>query len=194
MKPFKDYDKTQAYTDRPALPTGGYVAKIMAAEEVHYDGGYSKLLVSIDIAEGEYANYYADRYRSESNNPDRRWKGVVRLSVPTDDGTEQDGWTKRSFKTAVEAIEASNSGYHWDWNEAALKGKTVGVLVRQKEWDYDGKHGWAPECFKLIAADLVREGKFKMPEDKPLNGSSAPASGGSADFTPVASNDDDLPF
>lgn len=193
MKPFKDYEKTQAYTDRPVLPTGGYVAKIMAAEEVQY-GDYSKLLISIDISEGDYAGYYAERYRSESSNPDRRWKGVVRLSVPTDDGSEQDGWTKRAFKTAIEAIEASNSSYHWDWDESALKGKVVGVLVRQKEWEYNGKTGWAPECFKLIAADLVREGKYKMPEDKSLNGKPTAAIAGAEGFTPMTSTDDDLPF
>ena len=193
MKPFKDYANTQVYTDRPTLPTGGYVAKIMAAEEVHYDGGYSKLLISIDIAEGEYANYYAERYRSDAQNPDRRWKGVIRLSVPTDDGSERDGWTKRAFKTAIEAIEESNE-YHWNWDESTLKGKIVGVLVRQREWEYEGKRGWAPECFKLISADLVREGKFKMPEDKPLNGSTAAPGGTSDGFAPMASTDDDLPF
>lgn len=192
MKPFNDYEKTQVYAERQELPTGGYVAKIMGAEVAEY-GEYSKLLISIDIAEGEHCGYYAERYRSESGNPDRRWKGVVRLSVPTDDGSERDGWTKRAFKTAIQAIEDSNKGYHWDWNETALKGKTIGVLVRQKEWEYDGKHGWAPECFKLISADLVREGKFKMPEDKALNGEfvSVNAVGQSASSVSAG---DDLPF
>lgn len=189
MRPFKDYETTQAYTDQQTLPTGGYVAKIMAAEEVTYDGGYSKLLISIDIAEGDYAGYYADRYRSESSNPDRRWKGVVRLSVPTDDGSERDGWTKRAFKTAIEAIEESNE-YHWNWDESTLKGKIVGVLVRQKEWEYDGKHGWAPECFKLAPAEMIRAGKFKMPDDKPLNGVTT----GSGNSTAATSVNDDLPF
>ena len=99
-------------------------------------------------------------------------------------------FTKRIFKSTIEAIEDSNSGYHWDWDESKLKGKTAGLLIRLKEWNYNGKHGWAPECFKLINAELIRSGKFTVPADKPLSGSSlsAPAS------TSAISVDDDLPF
>lgn len=187
MKPFSDYEKTQALTDSVQLPAGGYIVKILGTELVEYDN-YSKLLISLDIIEGEFKDYFASRYRADSS-PDRKWKGVFRLSVPTDDGSEQDSFTKRLFKSAIEAIEDSNSGYHWDWDEAKLKGKTVGLLVRRKEWDYKGKQGWAPECFKLIGADLIRSGKFTVPADKPLSGS--------ASSVPTATDtsvDDDLPF
>ena len=33
MKKFKDYDSIQAYADIPQLPRGGYICKIMSAEE-----------------------------------------------------------------------------------------------------------------------------------------------------------------
>ena len=192
MKPFKDYEKVQSYTERVQLPTGGYVGTIMGAEEAEY-GDYAKLLISVDVTEGEFAGYYAERYRADKDNPDRKWKGVLRLSVPSDDGSEQDSWTKRSFKTNIEAVEDSNDGYHWDWDESKLKGKTVGFLVRQKEWEYKDKRGWAPEIFKLVPVNLIRDGKFKMPEDKPLGGKAA-ASANTSGFTPVNASDDDLPF
>lgn len=191
MKPFNDYEKVQAFSDLPQLPAGGYVAKIMGAEVVEYDN-YSKLLISVDITEGEYKDYYANQYRANTS-ADRKWKGVVRLSIPTDDGSDADVTTKRIFKGCIEAVEDSNSGYRWDWNEAGLKGKTVGLLVRMKEWEYNGKHGWAPECFKLIGVDLIRSGKFKVPADKPLNGSTATSATSTATGG-VISTDDDLPF
>jgi hypothetical protein len=191
MKPFNDYEKTTTLKDSPKLPAGGYIAKIMDAEEVDY-GSYRKLLISVDIAEGEYAGYYADNYRNNSMI-DRKWKGVVRISIPNDDGSEADNFSKRLFKTAIDAVESSNPGYHWGWDETTLKGKTAGLLVRMKEWEYDGKHGWAPECFKLIDVNLIRSGKFTVPEDKPLNGNSSTSSSGSA-ASDAVSVDDDLPF
>lgn len=186
MKPFNDYEKVQAFSDLHQLPAGGYIARIMGAEEVNYEN-YSKLLISVDIAEGEYKDYFTIQYRSNTS-VDRKWKGVVRLSIPTDDGSDADMTTKRIFKGCMDAVEDSNSGYNWDWNEAGLKGKTVGLLVRLKEWEYNGRHGWAPECFKLISTDLIRSGKFKIPADKPLANTSLTATAG--DISP----DDDLPF
>lgn len=180
MKPFKDYETTKSYTDIEKLPSGYYIGVIKRAEEKKYDWG-SRLEISVDITEGEFKDYFAAQYRSQQSE-DKKWKGVLRLSVPTDDGSERDGWTKRSFKTSIEAVEDSNRNYHWDWNEAALKDKTVGLAVRQKEYNIDGRHGFSPEIFKFVSVEAVKSGKLKIPDDKPLNG----------DFTPVA--DDDLPF
>lgn len=89
MKKINNWDKQQAVTQREQLPVGGYVAKIMGAEEKQYGFG-NMLWVSIDIAEGEYANYYAEDYRSQDRE-DKKWHGVVRLFVPKDDGSEKDG-------------------------------------------------------------------------------------------------------
>ena len=36
MKPFKNYESTQTFSSRPTLPAGGYVCKIMNAEEKVY--------------------------------------------------------------------------------------------------------------------------------------------------------------
>jgi len=56
----------------------------------------------------------------------------------------------------------------------------------------NGRTGWTTECCALTSADNIREGKFKMPKDKPLDGSSAtpPAS---SQFV-EAEDFGDLPF
>ena len=98
------------------------------------------------------------------------------------------------------AVEASNSGYHWDWNEGGLKGKLVGVLFRKEEWkSRDGSStGWDTKCCSLVDVESIRENRFTMPKDKPLKQhttSSAPVSSHSAGFEEVAiESDDDLPF
>ena len=194
MKPFNNYAETQALSETRKLPKGGYVCKILNAEVKDYSWGQS-LHISIDIIEGEYKDFYAADYRAQRAE-DKKWKGVLRLSVPTDDGTEKDDLTKRIFKGNIEAVEDSNSGYHWDWDEKKLKGKTVGCIFRNEEWQMDGRSGWKAQPFKFIDAAKIRSGDFKIPDDKAKNGGSSAAPAVSSDmsyFEEVPSNSD-LPF
>ena len=197
MRPFNNYDTTQTISARAQLPVGAYICQIFKAEEKVYSsskGEWHKLEVSFDISEGEHKDFYANDYRAQSGE-DKKWKGVLRMNIPTDDGSEADGWTKRSFKTNILAIEESNNGYHWDWNEAQLKGKTVGIVFRSEEWEYNGKRGWRTAPFKMVPAADVKSGNIKMPDPKPLNGKAASQASTAADlsdFVEVASAD--LPF
>ena len=197
MRPFSNYDTTQTISARAQLPVGAYICQIFKAEEKVYSsskGEWHKLEVSFDISEGEHKDFYANDYRAQSGE-DKKWKGVLRMNIPTDDGSEADGWTKRSFKTNILAIEESNNGYHWDWNEAQLKGKTVGIVFRSEEWEYNGKRGWRTAPFKMVPAADVKSGNIKIPDPKPLNGKAASQASTAADlsdFVEVASAD--LPF
>ena len=198
MKPFKNYESTQTFSSRPTLPAGGYVCKIMNAEEKVYKSSkgkndtFSKLEISFDIIEGEYSGFFASDYRSQQNE-DKKWKGVLRMSVPSDDGTEMDEKIKSMFKTNITAIEESNSGYHWDWNEGKLNGLTVGILVRDKEWSFNGKTGFAPEIVSFTSVEAIHEGKFKVPNTKYLDNSAIPANG--SPVAPAAEPaNDDYPF
>lgn len=196
MKAFKDFDKVQAAgTPRAKLPAGGYVGKVIGAKVVEYNGRngvFERLEIALDITEGEYAGYYKNDFDNNTNE-DRKWRGVCRLYVPTDDGSDKDEITKRIFKGMVVAFEESNSSFHWDWDESKLKGLTVGMLVRDKEYDIEGRRGFAPEIFKLVDVDYIRKGKFEIPATKLLNGSTAPA-GSTSSAAQTAETDDDYPF
>ena len=197
MRPFSNYDTTQTISARAQLPVGAYICQILKAEEKVYSspkGEWHKLEVSFDICEGEHKDFYANDYRSQSGE-DKKWKGILRMNIPSDDGSEADNWAKRSFKTNILAIEESNNGYHWDWNEAQLKGKTVGIVFRSEEWEYNGKRGWRTAPFKMVPAADVKSGNIKIPDPKPLNGKAASQASTAADlsdFVEVASAD--LPF
>lgn len=197
MRPFSNYDNTQTISARAQLPVGAYICQILKAEEKVYSsskGEWHKLEVSFDISEGEHKDFYANDYRSQSGE-DKKWKGILRMNIPSDDGSEADNWAKRSFKTNILAIEESNNGYHWDWNEAQLKGKTVGIVFRSEEWEYNGKRGWRTAPFKMVPAADVKSGNIKIPDPKPLNGKAASQASTAADlsdFVEVASAD--LPF
>lgn len=194
MKPINNWNNVKPLTDRPKLPVGGYVCKIMGAEIKKYNGKngeFEKLYVSLDIYEGEYNGFFAEDYRSQQYE-DKRWGCVYTLYIPTDDGSDQDEYTKRKFKTFIEAIEDSNPGYHWDWNEGGLKGKTVGVIFRNEEWEFEGRTGWKVKPFIPKSADDIRSGSFKLPDDKPLQ--DKPANNNAVSSNSVDILDDDLPF
>lgn len=186
MKAFSNY-KAAPSVQRETLPAGGYVAKTIGGRVIEYDWG-SVLAIAFDITEGDHKGHFDNEYKSQIQE-DKKWKGVLRLPLPKDDGSEKDDWTKRSFGNAMWAIEESNPGYHWNWDESTLADKNIGVLFRNKEWEFSGKTGWTTECCALTTVQNIRENKFKMPKDKPLKNS-----GGGASGTAMQSTDSEFPF
>ena len=89
----------------------------------------------------------------------------------------------------MNAIEASNEGFHWDWNEKNLEGKIVGLLFCDAEYSVDGNQGWWTKPKWFISADRIREGKFTTPKPEPLK-DSQPTNKFSG-FVPI---DDEPPF
>ena len=195
IKRFNDYDKTKAYSDFPTLPKGGYVCKVMgAAIENNGNGDYIK--ISFDIAEGEYAGFYATDYRSQQTE-DKKWRGNYLLNIPLDDGSERDGWTKRKFKTFTEALEDSNAGYHFDWDESKFKGKLFGGLFNQREYKTrKGDYAWATNLAQVTTVEKVKTGDFKIPADRPAKNKTVAPATNSEGFmdVPAGAEEEGLPF
>ena len=195
IKKFSDYEQTKGYGDYERLPKGGYVLVIKAAQLMQNSmGEYIK--VSADIYEGEYIQFFTRAYKAQQSE-DKHWTCNYLLNVPNDDGSERDGWTKRKFKTFTEALEDSNEGYHFDWDERRFKGLLIGGLFNERE--YEGRNGdvrratnWGGVC----AVSKIREGNYKLPADKLLNkGYSATAPASSDGFMSIPDGDDEeLPF
>lgn len=180
-------DGIKPYGESSMLPKGGYVMKILGVEVKQNSKG-QYLQVSCDVVEGEYKDFFAEDYRAQSEP--KKWHCNAFVNVPRDDGTEQDGWTKRAFATFIDSLEQSNSGFHFDWDETHLKGLLVGGLFSFRE--YEGQDGTVRQGTNLASwtsVEKIRTGRYKLPKDRPLKRDTPSASNG---FTPVL--DDDLPF
>ena len=191
MKAFNGLEIKKSVSASEPLPAGGYVAKILNAKVEEYSWG-EVLVISFDIAEGEYKDFFSKQYK-ENTREDKKWKGNFRLTVPQESNQYFDS-QKRTFGNAIWAIEESNPGYHWDWDENALKGNMVGVLFRNFEYDVDGNQGWSTECCTFVSVEDVRTGNFKQPKDKPIR-NKATNNATASNFTVI--DDDslsDLPF
>lgn len=166
IKKFSDFDTVKPFGESETLPRGGYVCKIIGAKIVDFGNGQS-VKVAFDIAEGEHSGYYKRKYDNNTNE-DKKWGGTFLLNVPKDDGSERDGWTKSRFKTFTDALETSNDGYHFDWDEQKFVGKMVGFIFNYREWENGSNHGWMPNAARVASVEAIRKGDFKIPEDRPL--------------------------
>ena len=190
MKPFKGYDDVKAYSDYERLPKGGYILTILNAAERYWKSGGRYLEISCDIADGEYAGYFAKQYKNDTRE-DKRWKCNLNLSVAEEDGSQRDLNVKRWFKSNMNAIEESNPNYHWDWNEAGLKGLKVGGLFNIRQYKKsNGDIGEVINLAQFVDVNKILTNDYKLPKDKLLETETTTADFQS--FTTVI--DDALPF
>lgn len=168
IRRFDDYETTPVYGDYEQLPKGAYVLQAMQCDVCENSTG-QYLKIAFDVAEGEYKGYFANEYRNQQSQ-DKKWHCNFLVNVPKNDGTEQDGWTKRRFKTIISNFEKSNPNTKFNWDERWFKGKLIGGLFNFRAYrKNDGNIGEAINCAQLIAVEKVRSGDYKLPEDKPLN-------------------------
>ena len=186
MRAFADYETTREYTDFQKLPAGAYEVTIIRAE----DNG-KQLCLLFDISDGEFKNYYHNKFdNAKKNFPNAKYKGVFRLWYPN--GGQYDDNAKRRMKTALKTIKEENNlsvDFTHEWDGAALKGAHTGMIFREQEYDYNGKHGFTVQPYTIISLEKLHSGNYIIPEAKRLS-SSAPASANG--FVDV-SGEDDLP-
>lgn len=194
-----NWNEVKEFSERRKLDINAAVAKVKQAVVKSTDYG-DQLCILFDIAEGDYAGFYKEDFDRQMPKPgeEKKWKGLLRLFLPTNDGSEKDEWTKSTLKGMATAFEKSNPGYQWNWDEKSLAGKLIGILFRDEEWEWNGKAGWAKRPFRAISVESVREGSFTVPNKKALNretnigytaGYSEPNT-----FATVDDPDEELPF
>lgn len=177
------YKETQATSfagELPKLEPGGYVLKILAVKVEETQNGV-RLALQFDIAEGEQKDFFKKLYdATPSEWESKKWKGSYRIKIPKHEG--DDTKYRKSvgfFKSQLEAFEKSNANLHInaesEWNEQVLKGKLVGGLFNEKEFDYKGKHGMFTQCKRLMSTEDIRNGNFSIPKPDMLNANATAA-------------------
>lgn len=191
MKQTSDYAQAQAYTgDFERLPLGGHICQIRGARCETTRTGKEMLVVAFDIAEGSPADGFYKRSfdRIKAKNPDARWPGLYRSVTETNEGK-----TNPMFKGFIKAVEESNPGYAWNWNENSLNGKLVGFNFGEEEYEHQASGEIRVSVRPQFPASVarVKEG-LNPPEIKKLTRSGASAKPAAGGFSSV--DDDELPF
>lgn len=193
------YDKSKRKKTFDLLPKGAYVIKIMnAVDEANKNGRGSHLSISFDIAEGEYKDFYLTQY-NQNTNEDKKWSrdAVYYLSVP-DDTSQPYVWD--NWNTFFADLEDSNNGFCFGGDVKTLRGKVIGGKFHIEQTEYNGQIYDHTRLRWTCVADDVRNGKpGKMPNDKLVKPSAAPAATHAAPSTewmniPDNLVGDDFPF
>ena len=195
MRKFNDYEKTQSYATTEKLPVGGYVLRIEAVRyEEGKNGNSDRIQLRFDVAEGEQKDFFRKNYDSQTSE-DKKWKGTMSIYVPKDDGSEQDSWTKRRFKTIMEAFEASNDRYTWNWDENSLKGKFIGGVFGEINTVIDDKQITYVGFRYSTTVDNIRNRNYKIPEPQTKNGATANTVQKNDGFMSIpAGSEEEIPF
>lgn len=188
----ENWDKVPAnYGDYKRVTAGGYVCKVLACRiENSKTTGKKMLVVNFDIAEGDFKDFYLERYKAiprDQNNPQEpKWQAKYYILL------EGEGYEGR-LKAFITSVEESNENYVWDWNEEHLQGKLFGGIFREEEYIYNGEVRTNAKLWQVRSVKKIREGEFDIPRKKELseeerNKLNAPFD----NFTPAT--EDDLPF
>lgn len=138
--------------DFKALPIGAYECIIKEANiHKNQETGKESFRVAVDIASGEYKDYYQNRYDS-NNNANKKWDNNATRYLAFE------GDNVAYFKGFITSVENSNVGYTWDWDESKLVGKKIcGVFQYEEYENQEGKKGVKVKLNKFRSLDKIKD-------------------------------------
>ena len=191
-----DYDSVQT-GEFKQLPAGGYICRIIKAEECESSTGKPMLKVAFDICDGEYTGYFMDQFNDKKAAAERpnevKWpfsgtKWILFL--------DNEGKTNRDFKSFCTALEDSGTTV-WvnDTLDAKrLKNAQVGIVFRNEENEYNDKYYWRAVPFFFRSVETIEKGDYQIPKDKPAQKIALPVRPLTDIPDSFSAAEDDIPF
>lgn len=159
MKKLEGFDQLDENGKIKSVPVGSYIVKIT---DVIDNPEKECLEIYHEIIEGEYANHYTNLKNTLGGTDKSRSFKSYKNSA------------QRFFKGFIVAIQKSNPGFIWDWDEKKLIGKKVVAVYGEEE--YVGKNDdGTKECRTMCrvqewhSLEALKEGKIQIPPKKLLN-------------------------
>jgi hypothetical protein len=151
MKPIEGYDLVNEAGEFKKLPAGIYGVRITGINNVPEK---EYLEVTCDIVKGEYANYFKALVDNGLRDTSKSIRSYKMNALPF-------------FKAFITAVEKSNPGYKWDWDETKLVGKNVIAVFRDEEYiDKEGNVKTGIRLYEFRSLEAYKEGKIKVPDVK----------------------------
>lgn len=173
MKPIANWENVKESTGFKRLAPGGYFIKILKVENIE-DKQYLKIY--FDIADGPEKGRFKKQYDEDTRGKDKKWPNAGAFVRSYKDSAAS------MFRGFTNAIENSNKGYQWNWQEQTLVGKVAGVVVGDEQ--YLNQKGQVRERNYVAAVrsiETIKKGDFKVPELKLLDATKATSTTKSAE-------------
>lgn len=174
MKKIEGYDLVNEAGEFKRLPAGIYGVKITNVVDVPEK---EYLEVYCDITKGAYTNYFKSLVDSGLKDSSKSIRSYKTSALPF-------------FKGFITAVEKTNPGYKWNWDEKTLIGKLVIAVFGEEEYkDTDGNIKVATKLVEFRSLEAYQQGKLVVPELKKL-----PVEEESQQVLAPEYTDDELPF
>lgn len=135
MEKISNWENVEAkgVDDFKPLPIGAYECIIKEVGINHNEQtGKNTLRIAVDIATGEYKDYYQKRY-DNNTSAEKRWDNNATRYLA------YEGDNVSYFKGFITCVENSNTGYKWNWDEKTLLNKKIcGVFLYEEYEKQDG--------------------------------------------------------
>lgn len=183
--------KSGGYVQLP--PAGAYIGQILGVKvEQNFAKDHDQIVLMLDITEGDYKGRYMEVYNDQKERyQDVKYKGTLRITVPEPNDGDDKAWIKGVFQGNLWAVQDSNDGYEWDWDETKLKGKKVGFSVRNRQYTYNEQDRTTTEICRLESIKEIKAGRVKPAKDR--DSRKAETDSGDKNFTDVSATVD-VPF
>lgn len=167
MEKINNWNEVEAkgMEDFKSLPIGAYECVIKEAN-VHKneETGKETFRVAVDIASGDYKDYYQRRYDNNTNS-NKKWDNNATRYLAFQ------GNNVAYFKGFITCVENSNVGYTWNWDEKTLVGKKICGVFQYEEYEkQNGTKAVKVRLSKFRSLDKI--GEIEVSDSvKLLNGS-----------------------
>ena len=153
-----DWDTAQAFTgeSQQTLAPGGHIVRIANMRQETSRNGKPMLVVAFDIEEGsEFDGYYKRLHENKKKfDQGAKWGGVIRFML-----YNAQGGTNGFFKGFIGALEESNPGFRWNWEERSVTGKLCGMVFGEEEYrKQDGSIGTSVKAQMARSVQAIRDG------------------------------------
>ena len=179
MKVIEGYDLVNEAGEFKRLPAsiqGVRITKVVDVPEKEY------LEIYCDITKGEYANYFKTLVDSGLKDTSRHIRSYKTSALPF-------------FKAFITAVEKSNPGYKWDWDEQKLVGKGCMAVFGEEEYlDNEGNVKVGTRLVEFRSVEAFKEGRITVPPLKKLPESEKPVEQTSSNLEQLELPDSEIPF
>lgn len=147
------------------LPAGAYVCIITEARIAKSKKGKINLLVTWDVAEGEFANHFNGAQYGHTEWLSLEDEGANYTAARLDKVSQSNSVTPVTFDAPI-VIDAAADAYEQmgctgEYDVAQMKGRMIGLIVGTRTETYQGKTNDRNFVAQWVTPDEVRAGKYK---------------------------------
>lgn len=179
MRKINNWENIQESTTFKRLKPSGYICKILKVED-YPDKEYLKIY--FDVNRGEDKGYFKSQFEKDTRK-ERKWPNAGTFIRSYKDSATS------MFKGFINAIEKSNKGYQWNFDEKTLVNKVVGLIIADEQYqNQKGQVRVRNYVAAVRSVETIEKGEYEIPALKELTttkATTAPANEPIPDFGDV---------